>query len=226
MITHGIILLIIALLELALGFNIYSRDRNNSVNKSFLALTLGVIIWVAVNAFLALTKETDLVLWYRLAYFAGVIIASSFLYFAWVFPYRLFFTDWRRKIIVIAPIILFIPLFFLTDLMILSVTKNEQVPVVDYGSWFSLYVAYFVAFFAWAFLSLVKKYRRSDGMHRWQLKYVIISALIPVVVNLFTDIFLPWFGYSRQPWMVYIGAELSVVWLGLTAYVAFKKKVI
>ncbi len=225
MTAHGVVLLIIALLELLLGLYIYNRDRKNAVNITFLLLTIGVLFWVSANSVLAFpTMSVDF--WYRLAYSAGIIICSSFLYFSWVFPYRLIFTNWLRKLITIVPIAVFVYLFFLTDTLIVDVKKTDLIAVVNYGNLFALYMIVFVVYFGWAFYSLIRKYQRSNGMHRWQLKYVILSALIPVVINFITDIVLPWAGYSRQPWMVYIGAELSVVWLGLTAYVAFKKKVI
>lgn len=222
---HGAVLLIIAILELLLGLYIYNRDRKNAVNITFLLLTTGVLVWVSANSVLAFSAETINV-WYRLAYFSGIIICSSFLYFSWVFPYRLIFTNWLRKLITIVPIAVFGYLFFLTGTLIVDVKKTDLIAVVNYGKLFALYMIVFVVYFSWAFYSLIRKYQRSNGIHSWQLKFVILSALIPVVVNIITDIALPWSGYSRQPWIVYIGAELSVVWLGLTAYVVFKKKIV
>ncbi|MDD5342416.1 MAG: histidine kinase N-terminal 7TM domain-containing protein [Patescibacteria group bacterium] len=226
MIIHGIILLVIALIVLALGFYIYNRDPKNAVNISFLFTATGVTIWILANSFIAINTDTESALWYRMAYFAGVLIASSVLYFSWVFPYRLFQTGLWRKVIVLVPAVAFAPLFFLTDSIIIGVQRTSDLTILEYGKLFPLYVAFFALFFLWTLFSLIKKYRRSNGMHRWQLKYVIISILIPFVANMITDMIIPMAGSGRPAWMEFTGAELSVVWLGFTAYVAFKKKVV
>lgn len=188
MIARGVVLLVIAILELLLGLYIYNRDKKNAVNITFLFTTIGVVIWVTVNSYLALGSDINSALWYKLAYFSGVIIASSFLYFARVFPYRIFHTGRIMKTIALVPIAVFAGLTFFTDTIIINVINIGQIPEVHFGDWFVIYVILFISFFCWALTTLIRKYRRSNGMHYWQLKYVIISVLIPIIANLISDI--------------------------------------
>lgn len=218
----------IALLELLLGLFILFRHKGNPINTSFFVLTLGVVLWIVSTSTLDLINidsQKEAIFWYNLAHIGGAVLISGFLYFAWVFPYRMFFITWPRKLIIYVPCLFFIVLVLTTRLVIADVVKYSWGYDVRPGSLYGLYALFFIGFFVWGFFELLRKYRRSDGMHVWQLKYVLISVLIPFLVGATTDIVIPWLGINRGYLTLHLGAFATAVWLGLTAYVLFKKKV-
>ncbi len=223
---RGIILYIIALLILILGFYILDRDKKNPINKSFFVIVIGVIIWICSNATISFLEDKSLIeLFYRLTYVGGALLTGGFLFFAWVFPYKLSFIKFFRWIILLVPTLFFMAFSLVTDLVVSGVVRYKHNYDTTSGSLYGLYVAFFVVFFSWAFIELIRKYRRSDGMHLWQIKFVLISVLIPFVVGLITDLILPWLGYEKEVWMLNIGSMSSAVWLVLNGYILFKKQV-
>jgi len=224
--THGIILFIIAGIELFLGLYVFTRNRRDSVSTTFLLLVISIVIWLLVNAILALSLQSGFnESYYRTAYFSGILIATSFIFFAWVFPYKSSNISKIIKMVLSAIIPIFFILFFFTDLMLVDAVKNGNLSDITYGSLFPLYIVYFSILCAWGFYILFMKLLKAEGMHKWQLKFVIIGTIIPFIVNIITDILMPWMGYPRDAWVVYVGAESSIVLVGLTSYILFKKNI-
>ncbi|MBU0707579.1 hypothetical protein KKG41_04370 [Patescibacteria group bacterium] len=222
--ASSIIVFIIAFLEILLGFYVLSRNKKDPINISFFIVVMGVVIWICSNAIISfLSNENTIELIYRLTYIAGAIIAGGFLYFSWVFPYKMSFIRWSKWLLLLIPTIFLIIFTFTTDFIVSGVVKYPLSYDTTSGSGYGLYVLIFVAFFLWAFYELFRKLRRSDGIHHWQLKFVLISVLIPFVVSLVTDIILPWTGYDRGMLMMFAGSMSSAVWLGLNGYILFKK---
>ncbi|MDD5566956.1 MAG: histidine kinase N-terminal 7TM domain-containing protein [Patescibacteria group bacterium] len=226
MITHGIILYIIGALEIILAFYVLLRNSKSEVCRAYFAFAFGVIIWVLANGSVALFHDSvHLLLLYKLTYFGGAITAGSFLYFTWVFPYKVSYINTIKKVIVVIPGILLGALLFWTDSVVSGFKFLSWGIQVSFGNLYILYVIIFLIYFPWAFIHLYKKYRRSNGMHYWQLKYLLISTSIPFVVSLVTDIFVPWLVHEPGSWTVFLGSETTIIWLGLTAYILFKKEV-
>ncbi|MFA6198629.1 MAG: histidine kinase N-terminal 7TM domain-containing protein [Patescibacteria group bacterium] len=220
---HGYILLGVIILEALLGRYVYYRDRKNPVNIAFSLLVLCILIWVAINAKLALTIVADDIAWYRSAYFTGLLIGASQLYFVWVFPYRTFVISRKKAAILLLPVVVFIHFIFFTRFIISGIQNVGVTARGEFGNGFYVYLIIFACYFIVGFYSLLKKYIHSDGIHRWQLKYIFISILIPFLINILLDMVLPALHVTRMPWMEYFGAESSVIWLGFTSYVLFKK---
>jgi hypothetical protein len=223
---HAVIIIGVAVAELMLGLYVLLRNRKDSISITFFALVVSIVIWVTANAVLVGSLQGIMnALYYKVAYFSGILIATTFVQFAWVFPYKSANTSKTVKTALSFIVLLFFALFFFSDVLIVDVVKNGNTSDITYGNIFSVYIAYFAGLFIWAFYVLISKAIKADGLHRWQLKLVIISVMIPFIVNITTDIIMPWLGYARGTWLVYLGAESSIVWVGLTSYILFKKNI-
>lgn len=224
MIIHGIILLIVAVLELWLGLYILFRSPRDPINKSFILLTGAILLWVISNALIAFISNLVIVeLLFRLAYVGGVFIGLFFLLFTAYFPYRTFQVPKRTMFFIALPSLALSFVLLFSDSIMSGLTVVRGVNVAKLEPLFVLYLIYFLVYFIWTFLILYKKFIRSDGIHRWQLKYVLLSTTIPFAISLVTDVILPWISGVPVAITIFFGSESSIVWLALTAYVAFGK---
>lgn len=218
------ILYIIATAIVWLGFYILFRDRKNLVNRSFAITAFGVVAWIGANATIFFINDhqvAEFVL--KITYAGGAILTGGFLLFAWAFPYKISIITLAKWLVVIIPTCFFIITSLFTDWIVDGVVKYSFYIDITAGPLYLLYLLYFFTFFGWAFVELVRKYRRANGMHVRQIKYVLISATIPFIIGAIFDLIIPWLGIERSAWTSYGGSLSSAVWLGLTAYILFRK---
>lgn len=219
-----IIIFIISGLTLFLGFYILSKNPKAELNRAFLVTALGVTLWTVSNGVVAfLEREANILFFYKLTYVGGAIIIGAFLWFAIAFPFRLSNPGWKTWTTIIGvPVILSI-LSLATDLIINGVRGSNFFLDTTSGPLYWLYVAFFLVFFGRAFYLLIKKLLRADGIHFWQLKYVLLSVAVPFVIATITDIIMPWIGYDRSGWTWYAGSLSTSVWVALTSFILFRR---
>ncbi|MFH1598051.1 MAG: histidine kinase N-terminal 7TM domain-containing protein [Patescibacteria group bacterium] len=220
---QGTILLVIAGIELILGLYLFFRHPKNHITISYFLFILGVVIWVISNGLAIFRGGSDIV-WWKMTYVGGALLASSFVYFAMVFPYS------KKQIskclisCLYLPAIYFTIVLFSTNILVERLIKKEnQISNVTLGPLYHLYVLFVVIFCLWGLYYLFTKFKTSDGIHRWQLKYLLWGIVISSVVAVTSDLVMPFFSENyliNYPW---VGSGFSIVWLFFTSYVVFKK---
>lgn len=218
---HGIILIVLAGLELALlVYLLFTRSKGH-VLYSFTIFTLGVIFWVMGNGLFRLVKTNGAALfWTNLNYIAALAIAIGLVYFSFAFPYL---EKQISKCIKTFWIIIFIAvgyLMFFTNIIIDNVTGPIDDRYVHEGSMHIIYSIVFLLLFIWALVNLYRKYKTTSGFQKWQIGVLLIGLVGSGVIGTLFNLFLPSFG---GPQYFYLGPESSVIWLGLTSYIVFKK---
>jgi len=222
---HGIILLIVGTLELILGISFLVKKRVGEAARWYSLFILSVVVWVLTNAAMALSDSASLLYYFtEMTYAGSMFIAPTFLLFSYTFPAPKKAISTAFTVLLFVPAIINIFIVFLSDLYIknLEIVNGSVQETFDWMIY--VFSALFVIYWIWGIFNLVGSYKKSDGLYRWQLKYLLIGIAISSIVGIAFDILLPLFGinFSGRNW---IGAEFSIVWLGFTSYILFKKNI-
>ncbi len=218
---HGIILLIIAALELILLLYLLFTRSKGHIIYAFTIFTVGVIFWVMGNGLYRLVKTNELAfLWIDINQFAAMVIAVGLVYLSLSFPYL----EKRITKIILAVwvfiLFVFAYLLFFTDSVIKGVSGPISDRFAEKGSLYHMYAIVFLLMFVWAFVNFFKKYGRTAGVQKWQVGVLSVGLIGSAIFGTLFDLFLPWFG---GPQYFYLGPESSVIWLAFTVYIVFKK---
>lgn len=215
---HVIVLFIIGGLEFAFGVWLVKRYVRSESIISFSIFVFSVALWVWSNLFFFIPFDNHefKVFVARSSWYIGVITTVSFLYFSRLFPYRTDFPKPSHLVASILPVILFIPFiftnYFITD-------RFDKYGLVITGKWYFLFIIFFLVYWGIALTHLIRKYRNSGGIHKWQLKYFLIGVLIPLVAITISDVILPGL---HVKYISYLGAETSIIWLAFCGWIVIK----
>lgn len=209
----------IFLAELVLGVFLLVKYRRGAVNSWYTLFVFAVTAWVGTNIFLNGLQfgEQSLIL-EKVTWFIGVFITSFFLMFSFYFPFS------KKKLsksylwLVIVPAIFFTVIIFSNDLFIKEVIESHSTYTLVTGPLYFTFPVFFIFYWMWSVINLVTKFRIADGLHKWQLKYLLMGILIPLPIVLVTDILLPTVTDSALGW---VGSVSSIIWLGFSAYIIY-----
>ncbi|MFA5070530.1 MAG: histidine kinase N-terminal 7TM domain-containing protein [Patescibacteria group bacterium] len=219
------ILIPIAILELILGLYILSRRPRSAVSVSFAIFCFSVALWVFSNGFGYVLESPDSfkVFWWYLTFPSASLIASVFLYFSWVFPYKSKEIRLREYLAVIIPTVVFSLVIAFSDIFIKGIDFNLNPPPFIFGPFYHVFAIYFLFFWIGALINLIIKYKKSDGIHRWQLKYLLIGVFLSSIFGMGTNLLLPYFFHLKTLSYDFIGPGSSIIWLGMVSYIIWKK---
>lgn len=218
---ENILLLIIAAVTFVLSFYTYSRNRKSEVNISFGLLTFCGAIWAFNIAMFQMATEFKSVLfWDRMIYVFGSIFGSSFLYFSETFPFRKTILPLFRKLLIFSPFIIFLLFLFFTNLFIQDIRTTPQGNEVDLGVTYTVWMLWFFIFMGWGFINLISKYRKSTGISRIQIWYVLLALLVPAMASTPFNLIFPYFGNYRLIWIgpLCVAMMLVIIAYAITRY--------
>src|SRR3989344_4076314 len=178
-----------------LGFFVFYKSRETEIRWFFWLFTLGVGLW-NLSLFMTISGAGHPLIWGRLAFSFGMLALIGLYLFSTVFP-----SPGPYKKAEVTGIVGLGSLFFvlaLTDAMIIQVTPIDHTYISGERTWvyglFSIF-SLFLIFASICKLSL--KLKKARGVHKDQLRYVvlgIVGFLVPIVV---TQLILPMSGIFR-----------------------------
>ena len=201
-----------------MGFIIYFNDKKNSINQSFLALSLMGIFWSFFNYLSYQFQDPEIVIWLiRIAVFFAVWFSFSIFRLFFIFPrksqefskaYNYFFLP----ITVIASVLNLSPLVFIrvVEFEAGRVTKVENGPAI---ALFGIAVLSLVGF---GIYLLVKKIRTTSGVERKQLDLILSGISITCVLLIVFNFIFPAFLSNAD--YISFGAVFLFPFIALTAY--------
>ncbi|MFH1142192.1 MAG: ATP-binding protein [Candidatus Uhrbacteria bacterium] len=210
------LLIITAGLNLTLGAIIFVYGRNKEMNIVYSLNIIAIISWiVAMFIFRSAPAETS-IFWCTVLYTTPTFIASSFLYFTYIFPAQRDETAPIKMLLIFCINVLIVfmvikPDFMITDVNIRHGLEKEIIFTKAY--WF--YFLYTAGFFSFGFYRLFKKYFKSTGTERLQILYLSSGYSIAANLAFATNLIMPWVGYFFLNWL---GQVLTVIMVGCTAY--------
>lgn len=210
------VILIAGILNLILGIVTLARART-SVQKQFGYLVLSFVVWVFIN-FLYFLK-----LWFPavlMSYSFGVCVSLGI--FFWVASFiKLKVARWLRWVMSIITITL--AALTLVPNLVIGRPTNLNVALYNYSIAPLFYV--FAAFITTILLSVVillfRAYRKTDGLERLRMAYVVLGFIVPIVFILVFDFVLPAFGVL---WTAGLDSLVSLIFAGFISYAILRHR--
>lgn len=212
----NILLLVTALLNLFLGFIIFFNGRNKKINIVYTLNIVTIISWVlGMVLYRSAPLETSL-FWCTVLYIAPTLIASSFLYFTYIFPMKIDSNVTLKSVIIFSINTIIIIMLAWPGLVIKAVNINpgfEKEIIFTKFYWF--YFLYIAGFFSYGFQRLFLRYLKSSGIERLQIIYFLLGYAIASNLAFVTNLIMPWIGYFFLNWL---GQVFTVTMVGFTTY--------
>lgn len=215
----GYILVILAALEIFLGFYFLTRYQKSLTSVCYGLFALGSAVYVGSNGLGYILHS--FFFGERLGWLGGILATTFYLPFSFAFPYP------RKKLRelfawILWPLIIFGGGIVFTNLFIAGqsgIRRFGEGYKTATGEYFWLLLVFLVGYWAWSITNLVRVYRMSGGVHRTLVRYVLIGTLISLMASIIFDVTLPIVAVSR---FGYLGSLLNAAWLGITAYILVK----
>lgn len=213
----NIAILVSAAINLCLGFFVFIKGKDKSANRIYGLLTLGVLYWSVGMVLYRFTSSAESsVFLCRVLYVAPIFIVGVFLYFSYIFPLERVGSKKRMLFISVPACVAMIYLVLFTDLTIRNILlKAEEEKIIIFGSLYLLYAAFISGFFFWAYVVLLIKWRKSEGITRVQVAFVFLGTFLASVLGMITNLLLPTLGIFYFNWL---GQILSLVMSVFIAY--------
>ncbi|OGZ86530.1 MAG: hypothetical protein A2463_03495 [Candidatus Staskawiczbacteria bacterium RIFOXYC2_FULL_32_10] len=181
---------------------------------------MAIISWVMAMFFYRSSPPETNLLWCTILYVTPTLIASSFLYFTYIFPSQKEKYIWWRTILIfginLAIIVMVIwPGFIIKEVNIRSGQEKEIIFTTYY--WF--YFLYTLLFFSFGFLRLFIKYFRNKGIERSQIIYLATGYSLAANLAFATNLIMPWLGSFFLNWL---GQVLTCIMVAFTTYAILK----
>lgn len=213
----------VAIGEMILALYFWRTNSGSQIRRVLALLAFATSLWVLSIVSIAYAQSG--IGWdnqFKLAYVFGPLVTTALLHFSLVFPFPNVRLD-RWHII-----LLYVPWIILTWMTLASdaiVSSFRSSPIFS-GEWtegklfipyaFVLAVSYMVAV-----IVMINKHHTLDGVHKNNLRIVILAVLIGGIPGMLVDVIIPIFtGLAQFP---YIGTLSTGIWLGAMSYIVMKK---
>lgn len=216
-----ITLIVVSCSILALGCAVLYGNRTASLSRLYFYNILTIVAWSVTMIFYRLSEPATIVIWTKLLYIAASLIASNFLYFAYVFPRPPSINPTVLKALILFPNLILIGLIWSTDRIIAGAQVSlHGENVIFWGKLYIAYVLYILFYFNFAFYWLYRKIRAAtDKTERLQLIYVLLGYGASGMISFASNLILPTFGYFALNWL---GQISTILMAGSATYAMFK----
>ncbi|MDE2213241.1 MAG: hypothetical protein KGJ34_01785 [Patescibacteria group bacterium] len=219
-----ILIIISIVLNTILGILIFTKRHDEYANRVYI-FNIFCIIWWSVMIVLYRLSLTHLLAYTMGLYVAPTFIASSFLYFSFLFPEihpRIPFRRWYLWAIGALNIVV-VCLTLIPGVILESVDYVPgQEKIIHFGFLYTIYAFYISSFFGLGLLILaIKLWLLDDRVKRRQLAYLLWGYLIASTLAMGTNLVLPYFGYFVLNWL---GQVLTVFMVLPVTYAIFKHR--
>ena len=188
-----VFLLLISGVLLFFGISAFSSNRKSKTNIYFLLVILFIISWVFSNYFSNTVAEYRLVLLFnRLIFVSTSLLVWALFSFSSVYPESKSLISIRfRKLSLISTI--FVVFLGFTDLIVSEVLVENGYSSIQFGKGMPVYLLHFAVLFSVFVYQLIYKFRKSKGVEKIQLQYILLGVVLTAVGALITNLILPVF---------------------------------
>ncbi len=203
--TQSIAISTVGVLGFIIGSLVYSRDIHRIDTLSFFLLTwVFSILALFLGIFESIGTGILSFLLLKILYILTALIPVAVLFFISTLSQdgKIIFTK-MKLLMSTAPFFILTVAFLTVPNLLLDLIKNNvseiKTPMLSF--WFLLIVIYFFFYTVVSIVLLYRKYKRSAGIFKSEIKYILFSFLIGVLFILFVDIALPFFGIYEFFWL-------------------------
>jgi len=216
----NILLIITACLNLFLGVVIFLNGRNKKINIVYSLNIVAIISWVvAMILYRSAPPEMNL-FWCAILYITPTFIASSFLYFTYIFPSQKDKNVPLKSLLIFAINGLIVAMVAIPGLIIKEVNVRPGIEKeIIFTKLYWLYFLYTAEFFSYGFIRLFKKYLKGVGIERLQILYLLLGYALAANFAFVTNLIMPWIGFFFLNWL---GQAFTIIMVAFTSYAILK----
>ncbi len=206
-----ILLTVISIINSGLALLILFSSQKESHTKTYSLVSLTTLLWIWSMVFYRLSTPDTIVFWTRTLYASASLIASSFLFYTYLFPSKDRFPLSKQLIIAVPNAVIILMVIFGDSIISGASVREGTENSIRFGSLYFLYVIYILTFFNYAFYRLFAKYKSSsDDLQKRQVVFFFIGYFISATIAFATNLILPWFGYFGLNWLGQVSTVLIV----------------
>ncbi|MES3005528.1 MAG: ATP-binding protein [Patescibacteria group bacterium] len=214
-------LVIIASINSALGLMLALSSQRQYASRVYAINVLTILSWIFCIFFYRLATPENIIFWTKALYASASLIASSFLFFTYIFPMKESgFTRAKRASILIPNVLIILLVLFGESVISAASVSEVGENHIIFGKLYFLYVAYILIYFLYAFYRLYNKYKSTEDLsQKRQALYLLTGYSISANIAFVTNLLLPWFGYFEFNW---IGQVSTVTMVTFATYAIAK----
>ena len=221
---QSILLIMGIVMNSILGILIFAHRRSEFVNRVYV-FNIICIVWWSVMIVIYRLASAHLLAWTMGLYIAPTFIASSFLYFAFLFPQENARIPLRQVYVwlIAATNVAVVAMTVIPGLILVSVDfVPEGENIIHFGWLYIAYTLYISGFFGLGLLILARKMMLlQDKGQRRQLAFLLWGYLLASTFAMVTNLTLPYLGYFTFNWL---GQVLTVFMVLPVTYAIFKHR--
>lgn len=218
------IILLTACINLLLGLISYLKNPNSATHRLLTGLTIIFAAWTVANYFSLNSPTADATLfWIRAVMFITAPLGPTLYLFIKAFPNKELVIN-KTFLKILIGLTLFVQLIAFTPLIFSGVTisANQITPTPAPG--IILFAFLFMGLPIAGIFEIYRKYRRSTGVERQQLKFLVFGISITFTLLIITNfIFVLLFKLSN---FVIFGPMFSLIFVGVIFYTILKHRLL
>jgi signal transduction histidine kinase len=210
----NIFVLIIALVNAIYGLLVYSRNRGHLTNLLFFFLVISLVLWqIAIVLYRNSFNHDSSLLLVRFLYFSAPLVPFVLLLFSFVFSDKNPALNFWQKFILPIPVVIvslvaLTPGLLIKDVIFVGGREN----IIVFNELFYLYFGLHLSvYFIWSFINFILSYRKSVGVFKLQLSFIILGTLVASTIALITNYIFPMFGNFELQWVGQAGITLMII---------------
>ena len=221
--VQTISLILVGLVNFVLGFLIYLREKENKSNLFFSLVALSVSWWVLTRALFEIFPVNNFI--YVLGnflYFSASLIPLFFVFFTYTFPSKKISLSKKKILFIIIPNLIIIWFILIPEFVVNNINQSVNgYKIITFGNGYFFYSLYIIYYFLWGFVNLIKKYKKSEGIIKIQLRYIFGGTFIATLFGVSTNLILPIFNSFRFFWL---GPVMTIIMVVFIAYAIVKDR--
>lgn len=175
----------------ALGLLVLASNRSSSINQTFAALVFFIGFWLTSSLFIDLSLDlTGIYFWSQISIAWLGIIPAIWVYFTYVFPTRRKLSKFKQLLIVIPPLTFLMLSPTKLNVVSVKISENGSREILHGSLYLAAYI-YFFIYILWGFIRVLRRYYKSRGITKIQLKYILIGSLCSVTLAIIGTITSP-----------------------------------
>jgi len=198
---------LIAIILIFIGVIVLKRGWRNKSNVFFVLFISILAIWIIAITSEGYVKNVNLLdLSIKVDFLAGILLPFSFVFFSYFYKIKKKSNKIFILLISIAPVLFSLVTLF-SNYVIRGFEVLERGVVVESGGLYFLYGVILAIYMFFGLGILIKKYIKSTGLDRLQIRYIIIGLVLMTFSIIITNLILPRFYSSGN--FIYLVPKLG-----------------
>ncbi len=201
---QNVILIIVGLVNLAMGIFVLKRGLRSKINLYFASLVFFNFLWsfFVVGAFSA--QSLSMVNFFdKTTNLFGIGIILSLFYFTLHFPYQAYKIGPIQKNLIWFFSLLVSLMIYTKWFVVNTIWVERPFNYISYYNKYGyfIYSIYFFIIACWSIYFLFQKYKKAEGLVRLQIKMLMLSVIIGLVCGAYFNLLLNYFGIFNLGWI-------------------------